>query len=86
MAKGSKSFDKSPHISNGGNAGGMFHLPDLELISIDMVEPILVLLSDRVLQVVNEVQGRNGNRKDVRIVQSENPAAERDFGSINNGW
>ena len=59
-----------------GTLNGMVHLPDVELISSDVVKPRLLLLLDGALQFVDSCRRENANRKDVRIVEPENPTVE----------
>jgi len=60
--------------------GRIVHLPDVELIGIDVGELILLLLLDCFLQVTDSFRERNVNRKGFRIGESEDEAVERDFG------
>ena len=59
---------------------GIAHLPDVEFTGIDVAERMLVLLLDCILQVTNSSRTQDVNWKAIRIVESENPAVERDFG------
>jgi hypothetical protein len=59
---------------------GITHLPDFELISVDVVECIPLLLLDCVLQVIDSFRRQNVDHKGVRTIGAGNPAGERDFG------
>jgi hypothetical protein len=69
-----------------GTLCGIAHHPDFELIGIDVFERILLLPLDCVLQVIDSFRRQDVNRKDVRIVEPENPAEERDFGEGHVRW
>jgi hypothetical protein len=58
---------------------GITHLPDFELIGVDVVECILLLLLDCFLQVIDSFRQQNINQKVVRIDEAENPTGKRDF-------
>ena len=64
-------------ISNARHAArGITHLPDFELIRIDMVESILLLLLDCVLQVADSLRTQDVDWKGVCIVKADNSAGE----------
>ncbi len=60
---------------------GVTHLPDFELVGVDVVECILFLFLDCVLQVIDSFRQRDVNRKAVCFVEADNPTVERDFDS-----
>ena len=65
------------HVSSAGYAArGITHLPDFELIRIDMVESILLLLLDCVLQVADSLRTQDVDWKGVCIVKADNSAGK----------
>jgi len=65
----------------GVRCAGIVHLPDFELIGVDEVEYRLLRLLDGVLQETDSFRRQNVNWKGFQLVESENSAVERDFGS-----
>ena len=56
---------------------GVTHLPDFELVGVDVVECILLLLLDCFLQVIDGFRQWDVNQKGLHIVEAENAAGER---------
>ena len=55
---------------------GITHLPNFELVGVDVVECILLLLLDCFLQVIDSFRQQYVNRKAVCFVEAENPTVE----------
>ena len=59
-----------------GTLRGIVHLPDIQLTSIDVFERILVLLFDRILQIIDRAISCDLNPKDTVDGGSENRTVE----------
>ena len=67
----------SLQIGNGSYVRGVTHLPEFELLGVNVVECILVPLLDRHLQVIDGFRQLNVNQEGRHIVEAENAAGER---------